>query len=84
MFYTTGKMNQSKKLHLPILIEQDENGVFIVSCPTFKGCHSYGKTVEEGMENIKEVIEMCLQEDQQESLNRFVGFREMEVSTKVA
>ena len=77
-------MNQSKKLHLPILIEQDENGVFIVSCPTFKGCHSYGKTVEEGMENIKEVIEMCLQEDQQESLNRFVGFREMEVSTKVA
>lgn len=77
-------MNQSKKLHLPILIEQDEDGVFIVSCPTFKGCHSYGKTVEEGMENIKEVIEMCLQEDQQESLNRFVGFREMEVSTKVA
>ena len=77
-------MNQSKKLRLPILIEQDEDGVFIVSCPTFKGCHSYGKTVEEGMENIKEVIEMCLQEDQQESLNRFVGFREMEVSTKVA
>ena len=77
-------MNQSKKLRLPILIEQDEDGVFIVSCPTFKGCHSYGKTVEEGMENIKEVIEICLQEDQQESLNRFVGFREMEVSTKVA
>ena len=75
-------MNQSKKLHLPILIEQDE--AFIVYCPTFKGCHSYGKIVEEGMENIKEVIEMCLQEDQQESLNRFVGFREMEVSTKVA
>jgi hypothetical protein len=44
----------------------------------------YGKTVEEGMENIKEVIEMCLQEEHQESLNRFVGFREMEFSTKVA
>ena len=78
-------MDTSKKsLHLPILIEQDEDGMFIVSCPTFKACHSYGKTVEEGMENIKEVIEMCLQEEHQESLNRFVGFREMEFSTKVA
>lgn len=74
----------NKSLHLPILIEQDEDGIFIVSCPTFKGCHSYGKTVEEGMESLKEVIEMCLQEENQESLNRFVGFREMEFSTKVA
>jgi predicted RNase H-like HicB family nuclease len=71
-------------IHLPILIEQDEDGMFIISCPTFKGCHSYGKTIEEGIENIKEVIELCLQEEQQENLNRFVGFRELEVSTKVA
>ena len=63
LFDTIGKMDTIKKsLHLPLLIEQDEDGMFIVSCPTFKACHSYGKTVEEGMENIKEVIEMCLQE----------------------
>jgi predicted RNase H-like HicB family nuclease len=78
-------MNKSNSsIHLPILIEQDEDGMFIISCPTFKGCHSYGKTIEEGMENIKEAIELCLQEEQQENLNRFVGFRELEVSTKVA
>ena len=41
------------KIHLPILIEQDEDKVYIVSCPTFKGCHSYGKTIEEAMKNIQ-------------------------------
>ena len=43
------KAERQKSLHFPILIEQDEDGVFIVSCPSFKGCHSYGKTVEEGL-----------------------------------
>ena len=68
-----------KKLHLPIMIEIDEDGFFIVSCPTFKGCHSYGSTVDEALENIREVIEMCLEEHQVEPVNKFVGFREMEI-----
>ena len=63
MFYTIGKMEYRKKsLHLPILTEQDEDGMFIVSCPNFKACRSYGKTVEEVMENIKDVIEIYLKE----------------------
>ena len=49
------------KIHLPILIEQDENKVYIVSCPTFKGSHSYGNTIDEAMKNIEEVIEMCIE-----------------------
>ncbi len=35
----------------------------MVSCPLLKGCHSYGETIEEALENIKEVIEMCLEEE---------------------
>ncbi len=66
------------KIHLPILIEQDEDKMYIVSCPQFKGCHSYGKTIEEAMSNIQEVIEMCLEEEKLENVNSFVGFREME------
>jgi predicted RNase H-like HicB family nuclease len=48
--------------------------------PMFKGCHSYGATIDEALENIKEVIELCLEEDKPSQLNRFVGFREMEFS----
>ena len=73
------KTKTEKKLHLPILIEQDEDGIYIVSCPAFNGCHSYGKTVEEAIKNIREVIDMCLAEIPTKALNRFIGFRELEV-----
>jgi len=69
-----------EKLHLPIVVEMDEDGYYIVSCPQFKGCHSYGETIDEAMENIKEVIDMCLEESNVEELNKFVGFRELDVA----
>ena len=72
-----------EKLHLPIIIEMDEDEYYIVSCPLFKGCHSYGETIDEALENIREVIEMCLEETKVEELNKFVGFREIEVAQNV-
>jgi predicted RNase H-like HicB family nuclease len=53
---------ETYKNRFPMLIEQDEDDIYIVSCPVFKGCHSYGKTIDEAMKNIQEVIEMCTQE----------------------
>ena len=44
-----------KKMHLPIIVEIDEDGYYIVSCPLFKGCHSYGTTIDEALTNIREV-----------------------------
>lgn len=75
---------EERIIHLPILIEQDEDNVYIVSCPVFKGCHSYGKTIDEALENIKEVIDICMEEerDKVSEINRFVGFREMQVTIK--
>lgn len=68
-------------IHLPVMIEQDEDGVFIVSCPVLKACHSYGKTVDDALNNLKEVIEMILEVEKPVNLNSFVGFREMEFVT---
>lgn len=68
-------------IHLPVMIEQDEDGVFIVSCPVLKACHSYGKTVDDALNNLKEVIEMILEDEKPVNLNSFVGFREMEFVT---
>jgi predicted RNase H-like HicB family nuclease len=72
-----------KKLHFPIIIEIDEDGYYIVSCPSFKGCHSYGETVDEALKNIREVIEMCLEEENIEELNTLVGYRELELEQNV-
>lgn len=80
------KISETKILHLPILIEQDEDNFYIVSCPVFKGCHSYGSNIDEALSNIKEVIDMCVEEETERApqINRFVGFREMQVSIKNA
>jgi antitoxin HicB len=39
-----------------VIIEQDEDGVFVAQCPTLPGCISQGKTRQEAQENIKEAI----------------------------
>jgi len=72
-----------KKMHFPIIIEMDEDGYYIVSCPSFKGCHSYGNTIEEAMKNIREVIDMCIEETDIDEINKFIGFRELEVVRNV-
>ena len=68
-----------KTIHFPVLIETDEDGIFIVSCPQFKGCHTYGKTIDEALSRIKEVIELCSEDTPLDTLNTFVGFREVEI-----
>ena len=39
-----------------VLIEQDEDGVFVAQCPTLPGCISQGKTRAEAEANIKDAI----------------------------
>jgi len=71
-------------IHLPLIIETDEDNMFIVSCPMFKGCHSYGASMDEAMANIREVIAMCMEEEPLEKSNTFLGFREIEVPLRKA
>lgn len=44
-------------MHYRILIEQDEDGVFVAACPALPGCISQGGTRAEALENIKDAIE---------------------------
>jgi predicted RNase H-like HicB family nuclease len=48
-------------LRLPVIIERDENGVFVTECPVLKGCYTQGETLEEVMKNIREVIQMHIE-----------------------
>jgi len=47
---------------LQVLIEQDEDGFYVADVPALPGCHTQGKTFDEALANIKEVIEMCIEE----------------------
>jgi predicted RNase H-like HicB family nuclease len=40
-----------------VYLEQDEEGVFVATCPALPGCVSQGRTRSEAAENIREAIE---------------------------
>jgi antitoxin HicB len=44
-----------------ILIEQDEEGVFLAECPSLPGCISQGKSRKEALENIQDAIKGYLE-----------------------
>lgn len=44
-----------------VIIERDEDGYYVAEVPDLKGCYTQGKTLEEVMKNIREVIELCLE-----------------------
>lgn len=50
------------KYRFQVVLEQDEAGLYVADVPALAGCHTQGRTYEEAMDNIKEVIAMCLQE----------------------
>ena len=45
-----------------VVIERDEDGVYIGEVPQLRACYSQGETIDELMVNMREVIEMCLEE----------------------
>jgi predicted RNase H-like HicB family nuclease len=68
-----------------VVIEQDEDGLYVAECPALQGCYSQGKTFEEALANVREVIEMCLQEAAQDGKQvdprypEIVGIKTVEV-----
>jgi len=68
-----------KELQFKVLIEQDEDGIFVASAPTIPGCHTQGNSYEEAIQNIKEAIELCLEvANEDKSYNDKIGWSETE------
>jgi len=73
------------KYRFPVLIEQDEDGIYIAKVPDLKGCHSQAKTLEELDKRIKEAIELCLEVEYKDKeiqipQNLFIGSYQLEVA----
>ena len=57
-----------KKYNFTVLIEEDkESGGYTAVVPALKSCYTEAETIEELMENVKEVIELCLEEEKEEA-----------------
>lgn len=44
-----------------VVIEQDEDGIYVASVPGLDGCHTQAKTLDELNQRIKEAIELYLE-----------------------
>ncbi len=44
-----------------VVVEQDEDGLYVASAPLLQGCHTQGETYEEAIENIKDAIRLHIE-----------------------
>jgi len=45
-----------------VVIERDEDGLYVGEVSSLTACYSQGETLDELMQNMREVIALCLEE----------------------
>lgn len=66
---------------LPLLIEKGEDDFYVVECPLFEGCYTQGKTIDEALENIREVIGLILEEKKAREILKYYNPQEVSLHT---
>ena len=67
-------------MKLMVTIDRDEDGVWIVECPSIPGCVSQGDTKDEAIANIQEAIALCIEVRAEQGLPLTVETRQVEVA----
>ncbi len=67
-------------MKLSVTLDRDEDGVWVVECPSIPGCVSQGKTKPEALKNIKEAVALCMEVRAERGLPLTIETRQVEVS----
>ena len=62
-----------------VIIERDEDGIYIGEVPQLQACYSQGETIDQLMANMREVIALCLEEMTEFSISEFIGVQRVTV-----
>jgi predicted RNase H-like HicB family nuclease len=54
-------MKHQKKF--TVVIERDDDGYYVASVPTLRGCHTQAKTLDALMKRVREAVELCLESE---------------------
>jgi predicted RNase H-like HicB family nuclease len=63
-----------------VTVSRDEDGVWVVECPSIPGCVSQGETREAALDNVKDAIRLCLEVRAEQGLPLTVETRLVEVT----
>lgn len=67
-------------MKMTVTIDRDEDGVWIVECPSIPGCVSQGDTKDAALANIREAIALCLEVRAEQGLPLTIETRQVEVA----
>jgi predicted RNase H-like HicB family nuclease len=62
-----------------VVIERDEDGYYVGTVPALPGCLTQAKTLDTLMKRVREVIELCLEEDRGAHQLELVGIQQISV-----
>lgn len=67
-------------LDFTVLIEQDEDGIYVAKVPELQGCYTQGADLNQVLERVKEAIEVCLEGDR-DFINpmKFIGIQKIQI-----
>lgn len=74
-------LTKYRGLNLPIFVEKDEDGFYVVECPVLEGCFTQGKTIDEALKNIREVIGLVLEEEKNQEILKNYRPKELSLHT---
>ena len=61
-------------------MERDEEGFYVANVPALRGCHTQAKNLDTLMKRVREVVELCPQDDRfQTSSVELVGIQQISV-----
>lgn len=63
-----------------VILDRDEDGVWVIECPSIPGCVSQGSTREEALVNIEEAIQLCLEVRAERGIPLSIESRQIEVA----
>jgi predicted RNase H-like HicB family nuclease len=63
---------------LSVTLDRDEDGMWVVECPSIPGCVSQGKTEVEALKNIHEAIALCLEVHAERGLPATAGTHKLQ------
>ena len=62
-----------------VLIEQDEDGLFVSEVVELPGCHTQAKTLDELFKRTKEAILLYLECEKPQKNGKFFGLQQIEI-----
>jgi predicted RNase H-like HicB family nuclease len=62
-----------------VLIERDEDGYYVATVPALKGCHTQAKNLDTLMKRVREVVELCLEDNRRPPSLELIGIQQISV-----